>query len=50
MATRYIDNTTDYWLRVQLNPGPIISVPYGLKVDFIERKQITTSGFASALT
>ncbi len=39
MAIRYIDKTQDYWLRVQLNPGPIISVPYGLKVDLVETKQ-----------
>jgi hypothetical protein len=38
VAIRYIDKSSDYWLRVQLDPGPIISVPYGLKVDLIETK------------
>lgn len=38
MTTHYIAKTNDFWLRVQLDGGPIISVPYGLKVDRIEAK------------
>jgi hypothetical protein len=32
MAVRFIARTNDCWLRVQLEGGPIGSVPYGLKV------------------
>ena len=38
MAVRYVARTNDLWLRVQLEPGPIVSVPYGLKVEFLETK------------
>src|SRR5262249_34228580 len=30
--------TSDYWLRVQLTGASIISVPYGLKVDYKETR------------
>jgi len=33
MATRYIGRTSDCWLRVKLDAGDIVSVPYGLKVN-----------------
>lgn len=38
MNTRYIARTSDSWLRVQITNGPIISVPYGLKVNFKEAR------------
>jgi hypothetical protein len=39
MAIHYIAKTSDYWLRVQIDKGPIVSVPYGLKVDRLEVKK-----------
>lgn len=36
MAIKYIGRTSDLWLRVQPDGGPIVSVPYGLKVDHLE--------------
>lgn len=39
MAIRYVGRTSDLWLRVQPEGEPIVSVPYGLKVDFIETKE-----------
>ena len=33
MTISYIGKTSDYWIRVQLDGGPIASVPYGLKLE-----------------
>ena len=38
MSIHYIAKTSDYWLKVKLENGIIVSVPYGLKVDRIEAK------------
>lgn len=39
MPVSYIAKTSDYWLRVQLDHGPIVSVPYGLKVQRTGKKE-----------
>lgn len=39
MSIHFIAKTTDYWLRVQIERGPIISLPYGLMVDRLEVKE-----------
>jgi hypothetical protein len=33
MTISYIAKNSDYWLRVKLQGGPVVSVPYGLKID-----------------
>jgi hypothetical protein len=33
MTISYIAKNNDYWLNVQLEGGPIVAVPYGLKID-----------------
>jgi hypothetical protein len=38
MDIRYVAKTSDCWLRVKLEGGGILSVPYGLKVERIETK------------
>jgi hypothetical protein len=39
MPVSYIAKTSDYWLRVQLDRGPIVSVPYGLKIQRTGKKE-----------
>ena len=38
MPGYYVAKTSDYWLRVQMSGGEAQSVPYGLKVQPLERK------------
>lgn len=33
MTISYIAKNNDYWLNVQLQGGPVVAVPYGLKID-----------------